>query len=298
MTRTYGPTVANSRMISHSRKCSGVKVTLSQIPYEPSNSIDLSFNIQPSVTLPTFEEVCHLNLPTLRFIPSKSRPAFAKVLSSALRCVISENTKESWLKLFMLPKCVLPSTKRGVRHKKLQPIDFLCNLWANNDLTCLWNLAKGWTNKLKNAPAKNQNTPGKPVDMAVSFGRCGMLGKACRTLLSSGIVPNNDTTWQFLKAKNPASEIPIIPSVCSGSISLDSSFDIGAVLRSYPKDTAAGLSGLRIQHFLDVISVPLQTPITSSLREVVNLLVSGKAPQAVSKFMSGGRLIALNKNKE
>ena len=103
--------------------------------------------------------------------------------------MISENTEEAWLKLFMLPKCVLPSTKRGGCHKKLQPIDFLCNLWANNDLTCLWNLAKGRANKLRYAPAKNQNTPGKPVDMAVSFGRCGMLGKACRTLLSSGIAP-------------------------------------------------------------------------------------------------------------
>ena len=30
----------------------------------------------------------------------------------------------------------------------------------------------------------------------------------------------------------------------------------------------------------------------------MNLLVSGKAPQAVSKFMAGGRLIALNKDKE
>ena len=114
--------VANSRMISHSRKCSGVEVTLSQIANEPSNSNDLSFNIQPSVTLPTFEEVSHLNLPTLRFIPSKSRLAFAKALSSALRCVISENTEEAWLKLFMLPKCVLPSTKHVGRHEKLQPI--------------------------------------------------------------------------------------------------------------------------------------------------------------------------------
>ena len=96
----------------------------------------------------------------------------------------------------MLPKCVLPSTKRGGRHEKLQPIDFLCNLWANNDLTCLWNLAKGRANWLRDAPVKNLNTSGNPVDMAVSFGRCGMLGKACQTLLSSGIAPNNDTTWQ------------------------------------------------------------------------------------------------------
>ena len=107
---------------------------------------------------------------------NQSRPAFAKALSSALRCVISENTEEAWLKLFMLPKCVLPSTKRGGRHEKLQPIDFLCNLWANNDLTCLWNLAKGRANELRDGSAKNQNSQSKPVDMAVSFGRCGMLG--------------------------------------------------------------------------------------------------------------------------
>ena len=31
---------------------------------------------------------------------------------------------------------------------------------------------------------------------------------------------------------------------------------------------------------------------------MVNLLVSGKALQVVSKLMAGGRLIALNKNKE
>eukprot|EP00731_Ephydatia_muelleri_P000989 Em0001g989a len=226
-------------MISHSRKCSGVEVTLSQ---KPSNSNDLFFNIQLPVTLPTFEEVCHLNFPTLRFIPSKSRPAFAKALSSALRCVISENTEEAWLKFCILPKCLLPSTKRGGHHEKLKPIDFLCNLWANNDLTCLRNLAKGRANKLRDAPVKNLNTPGKPVDMAVSFGKCGMLGKACRTLLSSSTAPNNDTTCQLLKAKNPVSETSIIPSVHSGSILLDSSIDIGAVLTSLPKATAAGLS--------------------------------------------------------
>eukprot|EP00731_Ephydatia_muelleri_P006949 Em0003g1197a len=214
----------------------------------------------------------------------------ASILSISLHCPKAKVLTEIYGRLNI--------SLRGGCHEKLQPIDFLCNLWANNDLTCLWNLAKGQANKLRDAPAKNQNTPGKPVDMAVSFGRCGMLGKACRTLLSSGIAPNNDTTWLLLKAKNLASEIPIIPSVRSGSISLDSSFDIGAVLRSFPKNTAAGPSGLHIQHLLDIISVPLQTPITSSLIEVVNLLVSGKAPQAVSKLMAGGRLIALSKNKE
>ena len=146
--------------------------------------------------------------------------------------MISENTEEAWLKLFMLPKCVLPSTKRGGRHEKLQPKDFLCNLWANNDLTCLWNLAKGRANKLRDAPVKNLNTSGKPVDMAVSFGRCGMLGKA---------VALRPTMTQLGSLRIQHLKFPF---------SLDSSFDIGAVLRSFPKDTAAGPSGLRIQHIL------------------------------------------------
>ena len=64
---------------------------------------------QPEPSLPTFEEVCILNQPTLRFIPSGSRPAFARALSSALRGVIHDNSEDAWLKLFMLLKCVLPS---------------------------------------------------------------------------------------------------------------------------------------------------------------------------------------------
>ena len=31
----------------------------------------------------------------------------------ALRCVNRENTEETWLKLFMLLKCVLPSIEHG-----------------------------------------------------------------------------------------------------------------------------------------------------------------------------------------
>ena len=69
-------------------------------------------------------------------------------------------------------------------------------------------------------------------------------------------------------------------------------------MRSFPKDTAAGPSGLRVQHLLDVASIPLPTPICTSLRLVINILAAGKAPTLVSRFLAGGSLIALNKNKE
>ena len=147
--------------------------------------------------------------------------------------------------------------------------------------TSLWNLAKGRANNLA---SNNQHS--NLVDMPVSFGKCGRLGKACRTLLPGSIAPNKKTTWQLLNTKNPIGHLPITPHVSTDLPSLDPAFDIASVLRSFPKYTAPGPSVLRIQHLLDV---PLPTSITSSLRDVVNLLVSGKAPQAVSTFMAGGR---------
>ncbi|KAL5477350.1 hypothetical protein EMCRGX_G024140 [Ephydatia muelleri] len=116
------------------------------------------------LSLPTFEDVCLLDHPTLRFIPSKSRPAFAQALSLMLRSVILQNTEEAWFKLFMLPKCVLPSLRRKGLHDKPLPVDTLCNMWSDNNLGALW--------------SANRNHPGgvsinhrtKVIDQAVSLG--------------------------------------------------------------------------------------------------------------------------------
>ena len=58
-----------------------------------------------------------------------------------LRAVVSDNSVESWSKLFLLPKCVLPSSKRGGRHNKPVPIDVLCQMWLDGHLGDLWKLA-------------------------------------------------------------------------------------------------------------------------------------------------------------
>ncbi|KAL5468738.1 hypothetical protein EMCRGX_G029849 [Ephydatia muelleri] len=57
-------------------------------------------------------------------------------------------------------------------------------------------------------------------------------------------------------------------------------------------------SGLRIQHLLDAVEVPLQTPILHSLKAVVNILSSGRAPALISPFLAGGNLTALVKSKD
>ena len=69
------------------------------------------------------------------------------------------------------------------------------------------------------------------------------------------------------------------------------------MLRSFHKLSAAGPSGLRIQHLIDAAEVPLQTPILLFLRKVLNILASGKAPADVSIFLAGGNLTDLQKSK-
>ena len=79
---------------------------------------------------------------------------------------------------------------------------------------------------------------------------------------------------------------------------LPQDFNILSVLHSFPKGTACGPSGLRIQHLLDSAQIHLSVPLCSSLRGVVDILASGRAPISVSKFLAGGSLTALVKNKE
>ena len=130
--------VANSRHASHLRRCPQRCITSTQL-----SSILPSTNLQShaSQVLPTFDQVCQLNHPTLRFVPAKARPAFARALSSALRGVLQKNSEEAWLKLFMFPKCVLPSLKHKGNHNPHTPIESLCNMWLRNDLATLWAMA-------------------------------------------------------------------------------------------------------------------------------------------------------------
>ena len=90
--------------------------------------------------LPTFDEICKLQCRTLNHIPATARPAFSAVLSSALRSVLYDNTEESWIKLFMLHKCILSSSKRRGRHHKHTFVKYLCELWSNE---VLWQHAIG-----------------------------------------------------------------------------------------------------------------------------------------------------------
>ena len=142
----------------------------------------------------------------------------------------------------------------------------------------------------------SQVDPGRrKVASAISLAQDGLFGKACQVLTSSGVAPNNDDTWNLLISKHPSSACPAIPLPSNRDFTFPPDLSLMDILRSFPKLTAAGPSGLRIQHLIDAAEVPLQTSLLHILRAVINLLISGSAPLDVAIFLAGGNLTALNK---
>ena len=137
---------------------------------------------------------------------------------------------------------------------------------SKNDF--LWNLAKG-NRRHNHQPHDQAARDNQDLGVyAVSLGRAGLFGKACKALESKGLAPNNDATWQLLQSKHPScGPPPAAPSSSAQPISIGPNFDILSIVRSFSKGTAAGPSGLCIQHLLDAALIPLPTSICATLKD-------------------------------
>ena len=168
------------------------------------------------------------------------------------------------------------------------PIESLCDMWLRGNLSELWGLAQkhaassSHSNKMTKAQPNNED---------------GWYGKACRFLVSQGVAPNNESTWNLQVSKHPKGACPVGPPSAPIDSTLPPEYNILPILHSFSKQTGAGPSGLQIQHFLDAVEVPLQTPIHLSLKAVVNILSSGRAPALISPFLAIGNLTTLVKSK-
>eukprot|EP00731_Ephydatia_muelleri_P038287 Em0707g1a len=166
-------------------------------------------------------------------------------------------------------------------------IEELCRRWSDGHLASLWQYASDHARKSNSKQPKEQTKESdkkdKKAQSAVSKAREGtLLGKACKVLTSSGIPPTLSKMWNLIQQKHPKGPIPTVPDITLPSWSL----------LCHPSLIS---SGLCMQHLIDAAEVHL--PI-SILRAVVNTLASGKAPMPISKYLAGGSLTALIKNKE
>ena len=247
--------------------------------------------------LPPLYEVCSSFCPTISFVPKQHRQAWGRVLLSELTNVSFNNSLSAWTRLLMLPKCVLAIPKRGgVRNRgDTFTISELCQKWENEELRFLWSRSQ------RSQPPSSQAAPPqkRSLNLAIQHARHGRLGKACATLSSSGLAPNDNDTLSKLKEKHPQASPPedfsntVDPK--SKPIQLGPEFDLLRCLRSFTANVGTDGTNFRVQHLLDACDAHLPSSILTKLRKVINLLLSGNADPEIQMYLAGAKLTALAK---
>ena len=217
------------------------------------------------------------------------KPLWIQALRLPLQCLSRCASDEgAWKLLFLLPSMLLTRAtrqrggKKGqgeVRKKFRQFLDFI------------------WEPLLQSSEGSllvsSESTTRSRLQKAERHVKDGALSRATRLLTSSGLAAPSVETLQKLRNKHPTPSRPFdnFPPSPSAAITLERDAILKA-LRSSPRGSAAGPSGLRFEHLRPCLEV---RDLTDLLCAVVQLLVSGSPPPAVGRAMAAARLIALAK---
>ena len=245
----------------------------------------------PDFVLPSLHDVFTSRRPTLNFVPTQHRQSWGRVLSAELLRVIENNDVESWTRLFMLPKCILCVPVRGGKRKRGPSISDLCNAWEEGQLGWLWERPTRLPPDSRSSTADSKRI----FNAAIAHARHGRLGKACSILSSSGLAPDDDATRSKLCAKHPHASPPALIDSTDEPLQLSSEFDLLSVLSSFSADVGVDGTNFRIQHLLDANEAHLPSPFLPRLRELLNLLLAGRAIPEIQLFLAGAKLTALSK---
>ena len=101
---------------------------------------------------------------------------------SVRKQVIADNSVAFWLKLVMVPKCILPSCKHSCHYNKPVPIAFL---WMQDQFSDLWNMASSWATSKQHC---TKDISREQLLIYISYLPCPRW-KVCHTLVSPGLAP-------------------------------------------------------------------------------------------------------------
>ena len=110
-------------------------------PASPPSRPLVPIDLPPAI--PSLSQVFDFSLPTLNHVPKKARNAWAGLLSDVLSNVADNASDvDSWIKLFMLPCCILfnPPRSRGSHSwwRSVRAIKSHIERWKSGELIDLW----------------------------------------------------------------------------------------------------------------------------------------------------------------
>jgi hypothetical protein len=129
----------------------------------------------------------------------------------------------------------------------------------------------------------------------------GLLSKACAALISEPPVPITEAVVEEMRTKHPSprpqdtercKELREVGAAAAGQMSMD---DIEKAIKSFPRGSAGGPSGLRPQHLKDAMVAGWGDEVARQLRNVANKMARGEIPEAARPYVLGAALTALAK---
>ena len=289
----------------------GSTVVRNCLNLNPSTYIPI--NNLPPITYDTslLLSILQLDVYTIKSFPKQLRHNISNIFTSHLKNIIlNPSSIPAWIEFLILPKCLLqrlPSFhkayKLSSRKRKGAEREFLHNLirqWEESTVS-RDNLIRDLLS------SSNCNSPQlrKPNTELSNIQRCmrlaredGNYSKAIKSLHSHGIAPQCQSTNEALQEKHP-SHIPLPKPTSKQSlqppklVQIDKD-EILQALRSFPKGSGCGKTGLRISHLMEMYGGQ-NVDFLNSFTLFIQLLANGNAPDSLAPFIANASLIPLLK---
>lgn len=251
--------------------------------------------------LPSLDTVLHMHVATLHHVPKGARDAWAGILGDVLQSICSDpSIVASWVKFFMLARCILSNPARGGRshwREILKTVRARIAKWRDGEVVELWEGVVAENDRLKRhhcrRPSSIESLRLANARRAHRAVEDGHYRKAIQSLSSAGLASATADVVDEMVAKHPQAGPSCIPSGTAPSPVQVREVDIVRALRSFPSGTAPGPSSFRANHFKEAVFCPSPDRANYALQGllgVINLLCAGRAPPMVSPHLCGASL--------
>lgn len=247
-----------------------------------------------AASLPTLQEAHSTYIPTHKWPPKACRTEFTRALTSLWQSLAANPADERlWVMEAIFCRVILPAGQGPARLRR----------WNNGECAELWAEAVAGERKKskdkkkkggKDKPQKSQEE--KNAARSVILTQEGQYTRALQALVSNGLAECTLTSLKEMQSKHPlpARPQPPHPTTDVPACTFNGAAVASAAL-SFHKESAAGPSGMRPEHFKAVLkstsSVLAEKALVALIR-LVNVMAAGKVPKAVAPFLCGARLHA------
>ena len=245
--------------------------------------------------LPSWEEIGAAQVVVPKKLDERLTMLWARALMATLQRIAQRNDPRAWKLLLMLPKACLgtPAVRKDEKGTETHRERLTSRLegWLRGEYVAMWS-TRAKRNKRRR---EKETTQGERYERCCALSRRGRYAQANKCLVSSGLAPNAPEVLAAMQTIHPSPmhEKIDLEGVRTGN-TVVSPEEALASLKTFPKDTGAGPSGLSVELLKQACDTGLRG-LMPTLCTTLELLVRGKVPYEAAPVLAGARLIALKK---